>query len=47
MQEQQTSAPDACVTDEATVLAVDLGDVAELTLGSGSSTQESKRQVYN
>jgi hypothetical protein len=26
---------------------VDLGDMAELTLGSGTSTQEAKRHVYN
>lgn len=25
----------------------DLGDMAELTLGSGNSTQEAKRHVYN
>ena len=26
---------------------VDLGDMAELTLGSGSSTQEAKRHIYS
>jgi hypothetical protein len=29
------------------ILVIDLGDAAELTLGSGQSTQEAKRQVYN
>ena len=28
-------------------LLVDFGDVAELTLGEGSSTNENKRHIYN
>jgi hypothetical protein len=32
---------------ENSILVVDLGDAADLTLGSGQSTQEAKRQVYN
>ncbi|MGH7927430.1 MAG: albusnodin family lasso peptide [Candidatus Binatia bacterium] len=28
-------------------LVIDLGDAVDLTLGSGQSIQEGKRQVYN
>lgn len=32
---------------ESSELVIDLGDAADLTLGSGTSTQEAKRHVYN
>ncbi|MGH3852839.1 MAG: albusnodin family lasso peptide [Pseudonocardiaceae bacterium] len=35
---------EACEDPE---LVIDLGDAADLTLGSGNSTQEGKRHIYN